>query len=91
MFFVDHRMEVMRWPDGICAGFQALEMVDRAVTLDHLIFRKAAFLELPVDIAGEDEATARHFVRHDFQQLEAFVRHSGAVQIQPVAIESPSY
>lgn len=90
MLFVDHRMEVMRWPDGIGAGFQALEMVDRAVALDHQGFRKAAFLELPVDIAGEDEATARHFVRHGFQQVEAFVRHGGAVQIQPVAIKPPS-
>ena len=82
-------MKAMRWPNGICAGLQALEMVNRAVTLDHMSFRKAAFLELPVDITGEDKATVWHFVRHGFQQAKAFVRRSGAVQIQPVAIKPP--
>ena len=63
--------------------------MDRAVTLQNLLRRKAGPLEVPVDVAGEDEISLWTALAPAAEDLETGVRRRGAVEIEPVPEEAP--
>ena len=68
---------------------QTLQVMDRTVAFDDLLFRKPRPLELSIHVAGIDEATQRHGLEPVFQQAETGVRHGGPIEIQAMPVEAP--
>ena len=79
----------VRRPDRVRAPVHALQEVDRAVALQDSIGREACTLEMPVDVAGEDEVAQRAAFAPAAQDLEARVRGRGAIEVQAMAEEPP--
>eukprot|EP01136_Pigoraptor_vietnamica_P028151 Opistho-1_new@85360 len=76
-------------PHEIGAGAGALEPVDGAVALEHVLLGEAGALELAVDVAGEDEGAPRQPLGPPAQDREAVMRNGLPVQRQAVTIEAP--
>ena len=64
-------------------------MMYRAMHLANALRIKAGLLKLPVNVAGEDEASGRHACQQSAQHTKTGVRRSVTVQGQPVPIETP--
>ena len=67
-FHIDVHYFGGRIPDFLTTGFAALEMMQGAVTFNHLILSEPCFLELAINIGSEDEIAVR-LARADFEQL----------------------
>ena len=59
------------------------------MTLQDAIGREAGSLEMPVDIAGEDEIAQRTTLAPAADDLKSGMRHGGAVKVQAVAEKAP--
>lgn len=64
-------------------------MVDGTVAFHDAVVWKACFLELPVDIAGEDEVPMGFICCQALQDMEPFMGNHLAVTVQPMTIEAP--
>ncbi len=64
-------------------------MMYRTVDFHYPVFGKSGFLELPVDVRGDDEKSVFAPVRPAKEQLESVVRNGFPVQAKPVSVEPP--
>ena len=58
-------------------------MVDRAVALENSMAVEPGFLELTIDVGGEDKAAVRKVLAPSLHDLETIVRLGGAVKSEP--------
>ena len=70
---------------------EALEVVDTPVKLAYLSLIESGFLELSINIAGQDEVVLDVFVslNNIFENPEPLMRLSFPVQIHPMPVEPP--
>src|SRR5574343_38537 len=82
-------MESARGPDTVATSTRALQVMDGAMDFADLFGTEAGFLELSIDVAGENP----HALWHSFGQPEQFlkpgVRFCLPVQLEPMPIKAP--
>ena len=88
--FVHLRVQICGGPEDLVAVARALQAMNGAMAFIHTRRRKAGFLELPIDVAGEHEAALRHALAPATQQSESGMRRGGPVQVEAVTVEAPS-
>ena len=77
-------------PNGIAAGRETLQMVDRTVNFEDLILAVAGLLELAVDVRGDDETVLVEFRGPILQQLEAAMRFRLPIKVGAMTVEAPA-
>ena len=87
---IDFRQDGIGRPDVLGAGFQALQVVDRAVDFANVGRIETRFGELTIDIAGEDESPMRQACCPAVQHVETLMRNGASVERQTVAIKAPA-
>ena len=89
VFFIDHRMPTIGWPDLVGASFQTLQVMNGAVAFVDALRVKPGFLELAIHIAGEHKTALGQSLSNPPQYLKTRVRNGGAVEVQAMPVEAP--
>src|SRR5210317_202559 len=77
-------------PDIIAAGCEALQVVDRAMHFENLIFTIAGFLKLAIDIGGDNETVLTVLRSPVLQHLKTMVRLCFTIEVSPMTVETPT-
>lgn len=63
-------VESVRFPNGLAARFQALQMMDRAMALVDAARIELCLLKLTIDVAGKDAVAMQHSFTPMLQQAK---------------------
>lgn len=88
-FVIGFRRKTRGRPDSLATRGGALQVVDGAMAFVDRRFRKPGALELAIDIAGEYGKSLGFGLTPTPEQGKAGMRDGGAVQIQPMPVETP--